>query len=43
MAIPNTPDMNSQNSAPGPPAAMAVETPAMLPTPTVAASEVDSA
>ena len=33
----------SQNSAPGPPRVMAVETPAMLPTPTVEASAVATA
>ena len=41
--MPTTPDTHSQNTAPGPPMAMAVATPAMLPTPTVDASAVATA
>ena len=41
--MPNRPVIHIQNNAPGPPAAMAVATPAMLPVPTVAASAVMSA
>ena len=42
-AIPKIAEIHIQNSAPGPPRWIAVATPAMLPTPTVAASAVDSA
>jgi hypothetical protein len=37
------PETQSQKSAPGPPIAMAVATPAMFPTPTVDASAVATA
>ncbi len=40
VAIPKRPVTHIQNIAPGPPAAMAVATPAILPVPTVAASAV---
>ncbi|SLH85032.1 Uncharacterised protein [Mycobacteroides abscessus subsp. abscessus] len=43
VAMPTRPVHHIQNTAPGPPSAIAVATPAMLPTPTVAASAVDSA
>ena len=43
VAIPTSPVTHIQNSAPGPPAAIAPATPAMLPVPTVAASAVISA
>ena len=43
MAIPTSPVIHIQKSAPGPPAAMAVATPTMFPVPTVAASAVMSA
>jgi len=42
-AMPSRPVTHIQNSAPGPPTPMAVATPTMLPTPTVAASAVVSA
>ena len=41
--MPRTPDTQSQKRAPGPPSAIAVATPAMLPTPTVEASAVATA
>ena len=41
--MPTSAVIHIQNSAPGPPSAMAVATPAMLPVPTVAASAVISA
>ena len=41
--MPTSPIIHIQKSAPGPPAAMAVATPAMLPVPTVAESAVMSA
>ena len=41
--MPKIAETHIQNSAPGPPKWIAVATPAMLPTPTVAASAVDSA
>ena len=34
VAMPNSPVIHIQNKAPGPPAAMAVATPAMFPVPT---------
>ena len=40
VAIPTSPVIHIQKSAPGPPEAMAVATPAMLPVPTVAARAV---
>ena len=40
VAMPTRPVIHIQKSAPGPPAAMAVATPAMFPVPTVAASAV---
>jgi hypothetical protein len=40
VAIPNTPVSHIHRTAPGPPAATAVETPTMLPVPIVAASAV---
>ena len=40
VAMPTSAVIHIQNSAPGPPSAMAVATPAMLPVPTVAASAV---
>ena len=40
VAMPTRPVIHIQNSAPGPPAAMAVATPAIFPVPTVAASAV---
>ena len=43
VAIPNTPVIQHQKMAPGPPRATAVATPTMLPVPMVAASEVASA
>jgi hypothetical protein len=43
VAIPSRPETISQKSAPGPPIVIAVETPAMLPTPTVEASAVATA
>lgn len=43
VAMPNTPVSHIHSSAPGPPAAIAVETPTMLPVPIVAASAVVSA
>ena len=43
VAIPTRPVIHIQKSAPGPPAAIAVATPTMLPVPTVAASAVMSA
>ena len=39
-AMPKMAETHIQNTAPGPPRVMAVATPAMLPTPTVAASAV---
>ncbi len=42
-AMPSRPVTHIQNRAPGPPIPIAVATPAMLPTPTVAASAVVSA
>ena len=41
--MPNTPVIHIQNTAPGPPAMMAVPTPTMLPVPMVADSAVHSA
>ena len=41
--MPTSAVIHIQNSAPGPPIAIAVATPAMLPVPTVAASAVISA
>ena len=43
VAIPNKPVNQHQNTAPGPPAAIAVATPTILPVPIVAASAVASA
>ena len=43
VAMPNTPVIHIQNTAPGPPARMAVATPTMEPVPMVAASAVASA
>ena len=43
VAMPNTPVSQHQSTAPGPPRAMAVDTPMMLPVPMVAASAVASA
>ena len=43
VAMPNTPVIHIQNTAPGPPARMAVPTPTMLPVPMVADSAVHSA
>ena len=43
VAIPNTPVSHIHSTAPGPPAATAVETPTMLPVPMVAARAVVSA
>ncbi len=43
VAMPKTPVSHIQNTAPGPPAAMAVATPTMFPVPIVAASAVVSA
>ena len=43
VAIPNTPDNQHQSTAPGPPRAMAVPTPTILPVPMVAARAVVSA
>ncbi len=43
VAMPTSAVHHIQNSAPGPPSAMAVATPAMLPVPTVAARQVISA
>src|SRR3989338_1079202 len=43
MTMPRNPDTHIQNSAPGPPACMAVATPAMLPTPIVAESAAQRA
>ena len=43
VAMPSRPVIHIQNNAPGPPMPMAVATPAMLPTPTVAASAVAKA
>src|SRR6266545_7945784 len=43
VATPNTPVSHIQSTAPGPPAATAVDTPTMLPVPMVAASAVVSA
>src|SRR5690625_4600860 len=43
VAMPTSPVTHIQNSAPGPPMAMAVATPTILPVPTVAASAVVSA
>ena len=43
VAMPTRAVIHIQNSAPGPPMAIAVATPAMLPVPTVAASAVISA
>ena len=43
VPIPSSPETISQNSAPGPPIVIAVETPAMFPTPTVEASAVATA
>ena len=43
VAMPTTPLRNIQRTAPGPPLAMAIETPAMLPTPTVEDRDVASA
>ena len=40
VAMPTRPVIHIQKSAPGPPAAMAVATPAMFPVPTVAARAV---
>ena len=40
VAIPTSPVIHIQKSAPGPPAAIAVATPTMFPVPTVAASAV---
>ena len=40
VAMPTSPVIHIQKSAPGPPAAMAVATPAMFPVPTVAANAV---
>ena len=43
VAMPNTPVIHIQNTAPGPPAMMAVPTPTMLPVPMVADSAVHKA
>jgi hypothetical protein len=43
VAIPTRPVIHIQTKAPGPPMAMAVATPAILPVPTVADSAVISA
>ena len=43
VAMPNTPVSQHQSTAPGPPRAMAVDTPMMLPVPMVAARAVASA
>ena len=43
VAIPNTPVIQHQNTAPGPPRAMAVATPIILPVPIVAARAVAKA
>ena len=43
VAMPNTPVSHIQNTAPGPPAKMAVPTPTMLPVPMVAESAVHKA
>ena len=43
VEMPNTPVIQHQNTAPGPPRATAVETPTILPVPMVAASAVASA
>ena len=43
VAIPNTPVIQHQNTAPGPPMKMAVPTPTMLPVPMVEARAVVSA
>src|SRR5699024_8419514 len=43
VQMPNTPVIQHQNTAPGPPRATAVETPTILPVPMVAASAVASA
>ena len=43
VAMPKTPVSHIQSTAPGPPAATAVDTPTMLPVPMVAASAVISA
>ena len=40
VAIPKVADSHIQKTAPGPPMAMAVATPAMLPLPTTVANEV---
>jgi len=43
VAIPKSPVIQHQNTAPGPPMAIAVDTPMMFPVPIVAASAVASA
>ena len=43
MHIPRIADIHIQNTAPGPPIAIAPATPAMLPVPTVAARAVQTA
>src|SRR5690554_7353663 len=43
VAIPRSADTHIQNKAPGPPQCMAMATPAMFPTPTVAESAVERA
>ena len=43
VAMPTSPVKNIQKTAPGPPLVKAIDTPAMLPTPTVADSDVASA
>lgn len=43
VVIPKSADNHIQNTAPGPPTAIARATPAILPVPTVAARAVDTA